>query len=136
METKTQESVLIGTYFTEGAMGNFGMPGAPIAHFKLTVTPSAHTVSGIVEITQAIPGPDSSIIVKNVKGTIHATGLGEYTQVVAIEGEYYRTLPPPAIGTITERFTANMAIDNNWNGRGNFTYGQHVITDVPVKSEN
>jgi hypothetical protein len=46
---------------------------------------------------------------------------------------YYQSLTPPAIGTIEEKFKAHLVIDNNWNGRGGFSYGNHQVENVPVK---
>lgn len=134
--TKVASKTLAGAYLTNGTIGNVGMPGAPIAHFSLVVVPSANSVSGTVEITQAIDGPQSEIVVKNVKGQIRSTGYGKVTKVVSLEGEYLVSVPAPAIGTYLVKFTAHMAIDNEWNGQGGFTYGDNDIDDVPVKSEN
>jgi len=138
MSTKTQvrSSRIVGTYLASGTIGNVGLPGAPIAHFHLTVTPSTNSVSGIVEITQAIEGPESNIIIKNVTGSIRATGLGKITKVVELRGEYVVSVPPPAIGSYLAQFSANMAIDDNWDGRGGFTYGTNEINDVPVVADN
>jgi len=138
MSTKTQAqaSKIIGTYLASGTIGNVGLPGAPISHFHLTVTPSTNSVSGIVEITQAIEGPESNIVIKNVTGSIRATGYGKVTKVVELSGEYMVSFPPPAIGSYLAKFSANMAIDDNWDGRGGFTYGQNEINDVPVIADN
>ncbi len=136
MEKTAEAKAIIGTYLTKGTIGNVGMPGAPIAHFSLLVTPSTNTVSGTVEITQAIAGSGSSIVVKNVTGAIRATGYGTVTKVVSLEGEYLVSVPAPAIGTYLAKFTAHMAIDNEWNGKGGFTYGDQDIEDVPVASAN
>lgn len=137
MSTQVEEKrALIGAYLTSGTIGNLGLPGAPIAHFKLVVVPSKNSVTGTVEITQAIPGPDSNIVIKNVHGVIRATGYGSVTHVVSLEGEYNHYLTPPAIGVVREKFTAHLAIDNDWNGRGGFTYGNKSVDDVPVKSDN
>ena len=133
---KTQyESSLIGAYLVTGTVGNVGMPGAPIMHFSLVVVPGAHTVSGTVEITQALASPNGVIVVKNVTGQIRPTGFGTVTQVVSLEGEYVQSFPPPAIGSYLAKFTANMAIDNNWNGTGGFTYENHDVNNVPVKKQ-
>lgn len=126
---------LAGAYLAQGTIGNVGMPGAPIAHFSLVVVPSQHSVSGTVVITQAIQGSDSNISVQ-VTGKIYATGLGQYTQVVSLSGQYVQTVPPPAIGAFLANFNANMAIDGSWNGVGGFSYWQHDIENVPVKSTN
>jgi hypothetical protein len=135
METaveKKQAGTLIGAYLVNGTVGNVGVPGAPIMHFSLVVVPSANSVSGTVEITQALASPYGSVVVKNVTGTIRATGFGGVTKVVALEGVYYHSLTPPAIGTITENFTAHMAIDDKWDGRGGFSYGNNHIENAPV----
>jgi Domain of unknown function (DUF1842) len=122
---------LAGLYPVKGILGNVGVPGAPICHFNLLVYPSGHTVSGIVNITQAIAGPESHITVQ-VHGKIYATGLGKVTQVVSLQGQYGVSFPPPAIGTYLASFEAHMAIDNDWNGKGGFEYGGKHIEDVPV----
>ncbi|PZR12183.1 MAG: hypothetical protein DI539_20180 [Flavobacterium psychrophilum] len=134
MSTATAEkptSKLIGAYLVNGTMGNVGMPGAPIMHFSLVVVPSTNSVSGTVEITQAILGGD--IVVRNVTGTIRATGFGSVTQVVALEGQYVQSVPPPAIGSYLADFSAHMAIDNNWNGKGGFSYANHNVENVDVR---
>lgn len=131
MSTATQENVIIGTYLAKGTMGNIGMPGAPICHFNLIVTPSTNHVSGTVVITQAIQGPESKITVQ-VTGSIRKTGYGDITQVVAIQGEYMVSFPPPAIGAYIAKFDGNMAINNAWDGKGGFSYGNNSVEDVPV----
>ena len=129
--TKEKTSRLIGAYLVNGTMGNLNMPGAPIMHFSLVVVPGANSVSGSVEITQgSVHG--QPIIVRNVKGTIRATGFGKVTKVVALEGQYTQSVPPPAIGTYLAQFSAHMAIDDNWDGQGSFSYGGHDVEDVPV----
>lgn len=135
MSTATAEkttSKLIGAYLVNGTMGNVGMPGAPIMHFSLVVVPSTNSISGTVEITQAI-STGGNIIVRNVTGTIRATGYGSVTHVVSLEGEYVQSVPPPAIGSYLAEFSAHMAIDNNWNGKGGFSFANHDIENVDVK---
>jgi len=127
-EKKT--SRLAGAYLVNGTMGNVGMPGAPIMHFSLVVVPSANTVSGTVEITQAISSGE--IIIKNVKGSIRATGLGNVTKVVSLEGQYVQSVAPPAIGSYLADFSAHMAINDNWEGKGGFSYGNNDVENVPV----
>ena len=134
MSTEVSENVIVGTYLAKGEIGNVGMPGAPICHFNLIVTPSTHHVSGTVIITQAIPGPNSKITVQ-VSGRIYPTGYGKVTQVVSLLGEYVQTVNPPGIGAYLAKFEAHMAIDNEWNGKGGFSYAIHNITDVPVRAE-
>jgi hypothetical protein len=124
---------LAGAYLAKGTIGNVGTPGAPIATFSLVVVPSQHSVSGTVVITQAIPGPDSHIVV-SVTGKIYATGIGNVTQVVSLQGQYVHSVPPPAIGSFLANFDAHLAIDNAWNGKGGFSYFNHTVENVPVAS--
>ncbi|WP_299108773.1 DUF1842 domain-containing protein [uncultured Tenacibaculum sp.] len=134
MATLKEPTTLIDSaYLTKGTIGNVGMPGAPIAHFSLVVVPSSNTVSGVVEITQAI---DRAPIQVHVKGTIRHTGYGDVTQIVNLSGQYVVSVPPPAIGSYLENFTAYMDINNEWNGTGGFTYGNNKINNVPVNSAN
>ena len=90
--------LLAGAYLAKGTIGNVGMPGAPVATFSLVVVPSQNSVSGTVVITQAISGPDSHIVVP-VTGKIYATGLGNVTKIVSLQGQYVHSVPPPAIGS-------------------------------------
>lgn len=52
-----------------------------------------------------------------------------------MEGEYLQGVTPPQIGLYLGKFSANLAIDNNWNGSGGFSYDNHDVENVPVKSE-
>jgi hypothetical protein len=126
--------LLAGAYLAKGTIGNVGTPGAPIATFSLVVVPSQHSVSGTVVITQAINGPDSHIVVQ-VTGKIYSAGIGNYTQVVSLNGQYVQSFPPPAIGSFLADFNAHLAIDNAWNGKGGFSYYQHQIENVSVTAE-
>lgn len=130
--TATQPTTLVGAYLARGTVGNVGMPGAPLMHYSLVVVPSTNTVAGSVEITQAIAPPGSSIVIPQVKGMIRKTGFGGVSQIVALEGEYLQSVPPPAIGTWQERFSAHMGIDDSWKGRGGFSYGGRNVENVPV----
>ena len=135
MSTATAEaktSKLIGSYLVNGTMGS-GLLGAPTVHFSLVVVPSANSVSGTVEITQAIEGPSSDILVSNVKGRIFATGFGDVKYVVSLEGQYVQSVPPPAIGSYLAEFSAHMAINGDWNGKGGFSYGTTNVENVEVK---
>nr|WP_199002261.1 DUF1842 domain-containing protein [Flavobacterium sp. ASV13] len=125
--------LLAGAYLAKGTIGNVGTPGAPIATFSLVVVPSQNSVSGTVVITQAVNGPDSHIVVP-VKGRIYATGFGNFTKVVSLQGEYVQSFPPPAIGAFLAEFDAHLAIDNAWNGTGGFSYWRHNVENVPVKA--
>lgn len=134
MSTANETQTLLDTtYLTKGTIGNVGLPGAPIVQFSLVVSPSAQTVSGIVEITQSINRPSIKV---NVAGKIRSTGYGKVTQIVNLQGEYTISVPPPAIGSYLERFSAYMDIDSSWNGLGGFSYGNTKVDNVPVTSAN
>lgn len=133
MTTITKKtSILKGTYLVKGTVGNIGVPGASIMHFSLVVVPMANSVSGTVEITQAIALQNGNIVIKHVTGVIRSTGFGEVTKVVTFEGEYVQSFPPPAVGFYLAKFTAHMAIDDSWNGRAGFSYAGNDIENVPV----
>lgn len=124
---------IASAYLAKGTIGNVGMPGAPIVHFSLVVVPNSNTVSGVVEITQAI---DNKTIQVEVTGTLRQTGYGKITKIVNLKGQYLVSATPPAIGSYLQDFTAYLDIDDSWNGNGGFTYGNSKVNDVPVSSEN
>lgn len=123
--------LLAGAYLAKGTIGNVGMAGAPIATFSLVVVPSQNSVSGTVVITQAINGPDSHIVIQ-VKGKVFATGFGNFTKAVNLQGQYVQSVAPPAIGSFLADFDAHLAIDNEWKGTGGFSYSKSQIENVPV----
>ncbi|WP_299681702.1 DUF1842 domain-containing protein [uncultured Tenacibaculum sp.] len=130
---KEPKSLLETTYLAKGTIGNVGMPGAPIAHFSVVVSTEQDTVSGIVEITQAIDRPTIKL---NVAGRLRHTGYGDITQIIDLKGEYVVSMPPPAIGSYLEQFEAYLDVDKSWNGTGGFSFGFQKQNNVPVKSAN
>ncbi|WP_442266692.1 DUF1842 domain-containing protein [Tenacibaculum sp. ZS6-P6] len=128
---KEPKSLLDTSYLAKGTIGNVGMPGAPIAQYSLVVSTEQETVSGIVEITQAI---DSPTIKVNVAGRLRHTGYGNITQIIDLKGEYVVSMTPPAIGSYLEKFEAYLDVDNDWNGTGGFSFGFQKVNNVPVKS--
>jgi Domain of unknown function (DUF1842) len=129
---KSMTTKLIGAYLVKGMIGDINRPGSPIVHFALVVVPSTHKVSGNVIITQATGnGP----ITVEVTGKIYATGFGEITQVVSLSGQFVHCVPPPALGCYLEKFDVCMAINNDWIGKGGFSYGEVHIENVPVVKE-
>ncbi|BAV05626.1 protein of unknown function [Filimonas lacunae] len=129
-------NALADLYRACGIMGNQGTPGAPLVHYSLLVDPTNGKVTGIVHITQAIAGPNSDIRV-NVTGTIQEFVFGaKVTKSIAISGDYLQYCTPPALCVYQLKFSANMLVENSWDGTGNFEYGCHVIKNVPVKSGN
>jgi hypothetical protein len=118
-------------YKVDGTAGK-GIPGAPTLHFSLLVNPPSGSVSGLVRITQATNPPLDAEI--KVSGSIHALGSQSETNIVLLEGTYPYVLPPPAIGTVLEKFSAVLWVDNKWNGYGDFNWGSHGVKNVPVHS--
>lgn len=115
--------------------GNVGMPGAPVLNLSLVYNPDSNpgSLSGLAVITQAVASPNSRIEIRNVSGTVHGLGLGKATRVFSLTGEYWQSFPPPAIGSVQEKFTATFVTDNNWQGEGGFSYGGNQVTGVPIK---
>lgn len=113
--------------------GNLDQPGAPILHLALLYDTELGTLNGKAQITQAVAPPNGRIVIRHVTGQVHGLGLGQATRAVALSGEYAQSLPPPAIGTFIEKFEATFVTDNKWRGHGTFSYGGHVVANVPVK---
>ncbi len=42
------------------------------------------------------------------------------------------SVPPPAIGSYLAKFSAALAVNRAWNGKGSYVYGNHSITDATV----
>lgn len=121
----TENNAIVGSYLAKGTIGNAGIPGAPIVHFALVVTPGTHKVTGNVHVTQAVLNGNYS---GQVHGTIYATGLGQVTQVVALTGMIANDGTMP----IEMSFEAQLAINGDWKGTGGFSYSNTHVEDVPV----
>ena len=111
----------------EGGM----MPGAPLLKLKLGVNATNGEVNGQATITQALPPPHGELQFP-VSGTVHHTGLGADTLLVALSGQYAVSVPPPAIGTYLAHFTAALAVDKSWNGTGSYSYDHHKMSRCKV----
>lgn len=124
----------LDTYQVKLLVGNENMAGAPLLHLALLVEAETGRIVGRATITQAIAPPNDTIVIGNVTGVIHSMGLPPAHRVVSLQGTYPYVLPPPAIGTVLEEFSATLLIEqNNWNGEGSFSYGGHEVENVPVK---
>lgn len=124
----------LGTYLVNGHAGNEQMAGAPQLQFSLLVVAATGKVSGHAMITQAVAPPNGEKTINNVTGQIHAAGFGKVTKLVVLEGTYFQTLQPPAIGISEVPFSAHFAIDDEWNGMGGFECGAIRTENVPVKN--
>ncbi len=124
----------IELYLVKLLAGNVGVPGAPILHLGLAVDAPTGYITGRAEITQAVAPPDGIIRINDLHGRIHSLGFGPNVRVVALRGSYIFAFPPPAIGEGVALFSATFVIaQDNWNGRGSFTFGSTEIDDVPFR---
>jgi hypothetical protein len=124
----------IELYIVNLLAGNVGVPGAPILHLGLAVDAPTGHISGRAEITQAVAPPDGVIRINDLHGRIRSLGFGPAVRVVALRGSYIVPFPPPAIGEVVALFSATLVIgQDDWNGKGSFTYGGAEIDDVPVR---
>ncbi len=123
-------------YRVQGTAGNVGTPGAPILQFAVLVHGSTGKISGQATITQAVAPPGGNIAIDNVTGQVRKLGLGfgPVTQVVALEGTYDESGPPPTNYIAVRQFRAHFATDAQWNGSGGFEFGGQSVEKVPVKN--
>jgi hypothetical protein len=124
-------------YRVTGTAGNLGKPGAPILHFDLLVHSSTGNASGQAQITQALPPPGGLIQIHNITGKVLTLVFGgKVTLLVALQGTYTQPGPPGTNFIILENFSAHFSVNQDWDGRGSFEYGNgaHVVNDVPVTS--
>ena len=116
--------------------GDTPMPGAPVLHLTLGVNAPTGQVNGSAEITQALPPPYGKISIPQVTGQLLHTGFGTDTVLVHVGGEYVLSVPPPAIGSYLAKFSAALAVDADWNGKGTYSYGTHTLTDCTVTKQS
>ncbi|MFC4992757.1 DUF1842 domain-containing protein [Rubritalea tangerina] len=123
----------IGLYKVDLIAGNEGVPGAPILRLSLLVNAATGEVTGQGRITQAVESGD--VPISNIKGQVRATGFGEYTKVLSLEGEGFVSFPPPAIGSYLAPFTAHFGLKSDWSGKGGWELkGSQPVEDVPCEA--
>jgi len=44
------------------------------------------------------------------------------------------SVPPPAIGSYLAKFSAALAVDKSWDGKGSYVYGNHTVTNATVSN--
>ena len=130
LHSQSAEIGPVGLYLVKVVVGNVGTPGAPIVNLALTVDAPSGNVSGIAEITQAVQGGNHRF---PVSGHIYHTGLGQDQLLVALNGQFVYSVPPPAIGSFLAQFRAGLVVDKNWNGHGGFDYLNTHVDNVTVK---
>lgn len=131
MAQKTDE---LGLYLVKCGAGNFGEPGAPLLQLSLLVNASTGSVTGQAEVTQAVKAPGDKVRISELTGRVQASGFGEYTKLVALQGTATIALPPPAIGSYQTPFSAHFAINDAWTGKGGWTLGHQTVDNVPIRA--
>ncbi|WP_256078625.1 DUF1842 domain-containing protein [Massilia sp. YIM B04103] len=89
------------------------------------------TVVGIGFITQATLAP--AIEIPIVSGQVVPLEAPNAERVLRVEGSYVRDWPGTQPGQSQEHFYGTFLIDKQWNGRGTFSYGKHVVHDVLIE---
>ena len=128
-----QDRTPISLYLVKATAGS-GALGAKQLFLSLAVNAATGAVTGHAKQFQAV-SPPNEIPIDDVIGWVCNVGIGEYSKLVALEGTARVTLPPPLIGTVSERFRAQFAVDDGWNGRGGWVIGNEAVEDVPIRSE-
>lgn len=114
-----------------------GMTGAGDMELTLTVEAATGALNGlatghILQGTQQSPQFSAT-----ASGAMHSTGLDTATKVGGLSGSGSVSMAPPTIGTYIAPFNASFAVDNKWNGTGQFTIGGHTyqstVSQVEVK---
>jgi hypothetical protein len=127
---------LSDSYSVEGTVGYVGTSRAPVMRFLLNVNPSQSTVSGKVHISQANKGKANDIIIDNVKGIIRPSNFKSLTQLIMLEAKYLVKFPGTSFKSISENFSASLAVDNDWVGCGEFMFEAQEVGNVPVSRIN
>jgi hypothetical protein len=112
--------------------GHLTRIGAPILYLSLLYNTEEGSLNGEAVITQSVTPPGGRVVVRHVSGVVHGLGLNGATRAVTVQGEYAHSLPPPAFGTVLEKFSATFVTDNNWKGHGSYQFGGTDVANVPV----
>jgi hypothetical protein len=109
--------------------------GAPLLYFDgLVNAPTGH-ITGQAMITQAVAPPGVDIHITNVKGHLKQFNVEPYVRLVNLEGTFWQSFTPPAIGEIERKFAAVFFIErDSWTGMGSFEYGLNEVTEAKVTS--
>lgn len=116
----------IETIYYKGTLGFSPNLLATIVNFSLLIHPEDHSLSGTVKINI---GTNKKTYTGKVTGTVYSTGFGNIVRVLSLKGNISsdNKLTP-----LEFPFEANMALKEDWNGAGGFSFqGQHE-EEVPV----
>ncbi len=111
-----------------------GLLGAPTFDISLLIDPVLCQANGRVHISQSVTPPGGNLDI-DVTGTYHELVFGaDVTHNIVLSGYYFRACPPPALCVVREHFSATITLDKNWNGTGNFVWGNQTDYNVPVNT--
>jgi hypothetical protein len=121
-----------GLYLVALRVENPILLGSPRLTLQLAVNASTGQVTGRGDISQSVTPQEGAVHIPQVTGEIFHTGFGTDTMLVHLTGEYVYNFPPPAIGSMELPFSAALAVQRNWDGKGSFAYGRRQVTNCTV----
>lgn len=124
---------LMSTYqvVAGSARKDFVLPSLELS-FTLLVNEATGEICGQARITNLdlTVTRDSEISIGNVTGHIQATGSGNFTRLVSLQGDAVKNLAPPVILSVYVPFQAQFAIDGSWEGVGGWTLGTEAVDNM------
>jgi hypothetical protein len=121
-----------GLYLVALRVENPILLGSPILTLQLAVDAPTGQVNGRGDISQSVTPQEGAVHIPQVTGHILHTGFGSDTMLVHLTGEYVYNFPPPAIGSMELPFSAALAVQRDWDGKGSFAYGRRRVTHCTV----
>lgn len=123
----------LALYRVCGEAGKEGTPGAPRLYFQLLVNTQTGKITGHARQIQAVAPPYDNIPITITSGTIVPLTVGNFIQVVSLQGTGLISFPPPLILEILQPFEAHFVTDKQWEGVASWTLGNTNVNDVPIK---
>ena len=99
-----------------------GLGGASMT-LQLAVDPRSININGRADGTFQQGTQHMPSFTASASGQIHGAGFGKITKIGGVTGQAVVSFAPPAIGSYLAPFSADFAVDNKWNGTGNFSVG-------------
>jgi hypothetical protein len=124
----------MGLYLVQLTIDNPGLLGSPVLTLDLAVNAATGQVNGSGEISQSVTPQSPPYHLGQVTGHVFHTGFQNDTLLVHLTGEYLYSVPPPAIGTFVGPFSAGLAVDRSWTGKGSYSYGRHQVAQCRVRN--
>ena len=122
----------VGLYLVNIDIACEGIVGGPVASLNLMVNAPEGLVYGSGTLGHAGTAPGSEgYAISNITGNIHHTGFGTDKLLVQLRGNYSIPFGPTMPGQTEATFTAALALDASWEGKGMFTYGPNGHDTCP-----